>query len=32
MQGFLWEGEGDGEDEGEGVWLMGFICIQEIEQ
>jgi hypothetical protein len=29
--GYLWEG-GNGEDEGEGIWLMGFIYIYEIER
>jgi hypothetical protein len=25
VQGFLWEGVVNGGDEGEGIWLMGFI-------
>jgi hypothetical protein len=28
---YLWEGRVNGEDEGEGIWLMGFIYIYEIE-
>jgi hypothetical protein len=28
----LWEGEVNGEDEGEGIWLMDFIYLHEIEQ
>jgi hypothetical protein len=29
--GYLWEGEVNGGDEGEGRWSMGFIYTKEIE-
>jgi hypothetical protein len=31
VRGYLWEGEGDEGNEGEEIWLIGFIYIHEIE-
>jgi hypothetical protein len=30
--GYLWEGRVNRDDEGEGIWLIGFIYIYKTEQ